>query len=91
LDQGNTDIFIKLLPRSYSNRIVGKEGDVFKVKVTAPPVEGRANKALISLLAKSLKIPKRDIVLMSGKHSRMKMVRIHGLSKEAVMKLMNGD
>jgi uncharacterized protein (TIGR00251 family) len=82
--QVNTVIRIKLLPKSSRNQVVGREGDHFKVKVTAPPVEGRANKALIDLLAKKLGVPKSHIEIISGKSSRLKSIRIDGLSIEEI-------
>ena len=81
-----TVIRIKLLPKSSRNQVVGREGDHFKVKVTAPPIEGRANKALIDLLAKKLSIPKRHIEIISGKSSRFKSVRIDGLSQKDIIR-----
>jgi len=83
-----TVIRIKLLPKSSRNQVVGREGDHFKVKVTAPPVEGRANKALIELLAKKLGVPKSHFEIISGKSSRLKSVRIDGLSQEDIIKKM---
>ena len=82
--RSKTLIRIKLLPKSSRNQVVGREGDHFKVKVTAPPVEGRANKALIDLLAKKLGVPKSHFEIISGKSSRLKSVRIDGLSKEEI-------
>ena len=79
-----TVIRIKLLPKSSRNQVVGREGDHFKVKVTAPPVEGRANKALIDLLAKKLGVSKSHIEIISGKSSRLKSIRIDGLSIEEI-------
>ncbi len=79
-----TVIRIKLLPKSSRNQVVGREGDHFKVKVTAPPVEGRANKALIELLAKKLGVSKSHIEIISGKSSRLKSIRIDGLSIEEI-------
>ncbi len=80
-----TIIKIKLLPRSSRNEIIGKENDVIKVKLTAPPVEGKANKALVQFLAKKLGKPKRDVEIVSGERSRLKCIRVHGLSVEEVM------
>jgi uncharacterized protein (TIGR00251 family) len=86
--QVNTVIRIKLLPKSSRNQVVGREGDHFKVKVTAPPVEGRSNKALIDLLAKKLGVPKSHIEIISGKSSRLKSIRIDGLSIEEITRKM---
>jgi len=83
-----TIIKVKLHPRSSRNQFMGREGDVFKVKVTSPPVHGRANRALTELLAKRLKLPKGDVEIVSGKSSRMKQVRIHGLSKVDITGLL---
>ncbi|MFH1491369.1 MAG: DUF167 domain-containing protein [Pseudomonadota bacterium] len=86
--QSESDIKIRLSPRSSSNRITGKEGDAFKVKVTAPPVDGKANKALIVLLSKRLGLPERDIKIVTGKRSKLKTVRITGLPREEIHFLM---
>jgi len=87
-DVVKNDIKIKVSPRSSTNRIIGREGDVFKVKVTSPPVEGMANKALVELLAKRLGLPKGNIEIIAGKRSRLKSVRIHGLSLEDITSLL---
>ncbi len=87
-NQVKTEIKVKLIPRSSKNQIVGRDNDVFKVKVTPPPVDGLANKALIELLAKRLRIPKASIEIISGKGSRLKSLRIHGLSLEDITRLL---
>jgi len=85
-----TIIKIKLLPRSSRNEIIGKENDVIKMKLTAPPVKGKANMALVSFLAKKLGVPKRDILIVSGERSRNKSLKINGLSFEEVMGRLTG-
>lgn len=84
-EQVETEIRVKLNPRSSRNQITGRDQGVYCVKVTPPPVGGLANKALIGLLAKNLKIPKGNIEIRSGKHSRMKRVRISGLSEGEIL------
>ncbi len=84
----NTVIKVKVLPRSSRNQITGREDDIFKIKLTAPPVEGKANKALKELLAKRLGLPKRNIEIVSGERSRTKSIRIYGLSFEDVDRLL---
>jgi uncharacterized protein len=83
-----TVIKIKLLPRSSKSQIMGKEGDVYKVKVNSPPVDGEANKELISLLSKRLNQPKSSFEIIAGKTSRMKTVRILGIEEASVSSLM---
>jgi uncharacterized protein len=83
-----TDIKIKLLPRSSKSQIMGKEGGVYKIKVNSPPVDGEANKELISLLSKKLGQPKSNFEIIIGKTSRMKTVRIQGIDMASVADLM---
>ena len=80
-----------LVPRSSKNLIIGKEAGVYRIKVTAPPVDGKANKALVNLLSKRLRVPKRDIEIVSGKSSRLKSVRISGSSHERISRLMDQE
>jgi uncharacterized protein (TIGR00251 family) len=75
-----TVIKVKVLPRSSANQIVGREKGIFRVKLTAPPVDGKANKALRDLLAKRLGVAKGNVEIISGERSKIKSVRIHGLS-----------
>lgn len=79
-----TLIKVKVVPRSSRTEIAGKENDVYRVKLTDPPVEGRANQALIALLAETLKVPKRDIEIVSGKTGRLKTIRIRGFAAREV-------
>lgn len=87
-DNIQTKIRVKVLPRSSRNQIIGKQEDVFKVKLTSAPVDGKANKALIELLAKGLGIPKERIEIISGKRSRVKSVGIWGLSLDEITSIL---
>ena len=82
-------IKVKVLPRSSKNQIIGQEGDLFKVKLTSPPVEGKANKALIEFLAQKLGIPKARIEIKSGKSSKLKSILIHSLTLEEITQALN--
>jgi uncharacterized protein (TIGR00251 family) len=77
----NLTIKIKVEPRSSKSEIVGAYGDALKVKLTSPPVEGKANKELIELLSKKLKVRKKDIEIISGQSSKNKVVKIAGLTE----------
>jgi len=72
------EIFLKvyLHPKSSKTEIVGPFRDGIKVKVTAPPVEGKANEALIRFLAKEWRIPATGIEIVRGHRSREKTLRI---------------
>lgn len=71
---------IKVIPNAPRTEIVGWLGDALKVKIHAPPVEGRANDALCEFLADHLDLPRRAITVLHGDTSRQKVLRIDGLS-----------
>ena len=75
---------IKVIPNAPRSEIAGWLGDALKVKVQAPPVEGRANDALCQFLAETLGVPRRAVSLVRGETSRQKLVRISGLTREAL-------
>ena len=79
-DSVGTVIKVKVIPRSSRTEILGKENDIYRMKLTDPPVEGKANKAVIELLAEKLGVPKREIEIVSGKTGRLKTIRIRGLT-----------
>ena len=72
------DTFLKiyLQPNSSNNEVVGPYRDGIKIKVTAPPIGGKANEALIQFLAKELRISMSSIEILKGHHSREKTLRI---------------
>ncbi len=72
-------INIKVEPRSSRSGIVGHYGDAIKVKLTSPPVEGKANEELIEVLAKNLGIAKKHVEIISGKSSKNKIVKLFGI------------
>ena len=77
-------ISLRLQPRASRDEIAGWEGDVLRVRLRAPPLDGRANEALRRFLAGRLDLPQRDIEIVSGETSRNKRVRVLGLSREEV-------
>jgi len=78
---------VRLQPRSSRNAVVGLHGDSLKVRVTAPPVEGMANEALIDFLADALKISRRNLCIVSGHSSRTKVIEVRGVDLESVQRL----
>lgn len=77
---------IKAVPNAPRSEVCGWLGDTLKVKVHAPPVEGRANEALCEFLADTLDLPRRAVTVKQGDTSRQKLVRIEGLSLVDVKK-----
>jgi uncharacterized protein (TIGR00251 family) len=82
-------LHVRVIPRSSKNLIEWEEGRL-KVHVTAPPVDGAANNALIALLAECLTVHKRDIQIVRGTTGRNKVVEITGISAEAIEKKIKG-
>ena len=83
-------IFLKihLLPRASRDEICGLHGDALKIKVTAPPVEGKANMALQRFIAKKLHLAASQVEIMAGKRSREKILKVSGISRTEVEKAL---
>ena len=64
-------------PRTSENRFAGMQGDALKLRLTAPPVEGKANQAIIAFLADFFRLPKSAFTIKNGHQSRFKTVLIH--------------
>ena len=75
---------VRLTPRASGDAIVGFEGETLRVRVSAPPVEGRANRALERLLAKRLGLARGAVRVVAGQASRNKVVAIDGLDAAGV-------
>jgi uncharacterized protein (TIGR00251 family) len=73
-------VAIKAIPNAPRSEVVGWLGDALKIKVHAPPVEGRANEVLREFLADELGLPRRAVTVLRGDTSRQKLLRIDGLS-----------
>ncbi|MGE5405524.1 MAG: DUF167 domain-containing protein [Candidatus Saccharibacteria bacterium] len=73
-------IEIKVIPRSSRNQLAGFQDGALKVKLTAPPVEGEANQALIAYLADVFKVSKRDVTIIRGETARNKLVEVCGVT-----------
>ncbi len=73
---------VHVQPRASKNEIKGLYGNSIKVLLTAPPVEGEANKACIEFFSKIFKISKSNIKIISGEKNRSKVIKIFGKSEE---------
>ena len=79
-----TRLCLRVQPRASRDEIAGIAGDVIRVRLTAPPVEGAANDALLRFLAARLEIPRSALTLVSGHTARTKVVALTGVSAEEV-------
>jgi len=75
---------IYLQPKASKNEIVGPYRDGIKVRVTAPPVEGKANEALLRFIALSLDLSLSQVEILKGHHSREKVLRLSGIDLSLV-------
>lgn len=75
---------VKVIPRAKRDEIVGVERDALKIRLNAPPVEGRANEALIKFLAKMLGVSRSQVEIVRGETARHKLVRVRGVGVEQV-------
>ena len=80
MDGSSSFLSIKAVPNAAKNAIVGWSGEVLRVKVQAPPVDGRANEELCRYLADTLDVPRRNVTVVQGESSRLKRLRVAGLS-----------
>jgi uncharacterized protein len=89
-----TRIRLRVAPGAARSDVVGRHGDGWKVRVAAAPDRGKANAALIGLLAKVLLVPQSDVAVVSGFSSRDKIVAVNGIdptrADEALARAANG-
>ena len=82
---------LKVVPGSSRDEIVGWLGDSLKVKVKAPPEKGRANEAVIALLAERLRIDASSIAMVSGHGSPAKVVDVDGMDAAAIRQAFSSE
>ena len=76
---------IRLTPRADRDAIDGVGDGVLRARVSAPPVDGAANTALIRLIASELKVPKGSVRIVSGESSRSKVISVDGVGPESIV------
>lgn len=85
-----TRLRIRVSPGARKTELVGRQGEAWKVRVAAPPERGRANDAVLKLLAERLRIPAAELTLVSGRSGRDKVVELHGLGAEEAAQRLEG-
>ncbi len=78
-------LHVKVVPGASRSRIIGLHGDALKVGVSAPPQRGKANQAVIRLLADTLGVRTSQLRVISGGQSPRKTVAVHGLSSQQIL------
>ncbi len=74
------EVRLHVVPRARRDEIAGTHDDALKIKITAPPVDDAANRAIVRFLAELLQISRSRILIASGKHSKDKLIRVNGIS-----------
>ena len=87
---GTVRFRVHVQPRASRSEVVGLHGDALKVRLSAPPVEGAANDALVEPLAKTFAVGRRAIRIVAGQLSRAKVVEIDGITAELVRRVATG-
>ena len=81
---GAASFRVRLQPKASREGIIGEADGILKLRVTAPPVEGRANEACLRLLAKTLDLPISRLRIVSGQHARLKTIRVTATSAQTI-------
>ena len=84
---GGVTFYVQVQPRASRDAIEGEHADALKIRLTAPPVDNRANDALVQLLAERLNVPRTAVRIVAGERSRRKRVVVTGVKREQVLAL----
>jgi uncharacterized protein (TIGR00251 family) len=86
-----TQITVRVQARAKRDEIVGERADVLVVRISAPPVDGRANRALCKLIARRAGVPPSKVTIVRGEHARDKLIRVDGVDAAALRAALTPD
>lgn len=86
--RGGVRLHLFIQPKSSKNEVVGPHNGELKIKITAPPIDGRANEGLIEFLSDLFEVPKRNIQLIKGDSGRHKTVDVLDIDLEMAKKIL---
>jgi uncharacterized protein (TIGR00251 family) len=86
---GRITLTLHIQPGAKKTEFAGLHGDALKIRLAAPPVDGKANEALVRFVAENLQLPKSAVSLKSGQTSRRKVLEVTGATAEAVARLID--
>ncbi len=82
---------VRVIPKAHRNSLVGVEDGVLVVRLVAPPVDGKANQALLEYLRSHLGLRKQQVQLQGGQRSRHKLVKVEGIGRDALERLASPE
>ncbi|MDH5298552.1 MAG: DUF167 domain-containing protein, partial [Desulfobulbaceae bacterium] len=85
---GSLSLAVHVQPKASKERVAGLHGGAVKLCITAPPVEGKANEAVVELVARLFHLSKSKVTLLSGLQSRSKRLRLEGLSLDRARQIL---
>ena len=88
---GRITLTLHIQPGAKKTEVAGQHGEALKIRLAAPPVDGKANEALLRFVAETLGLPKSAVSLKSGQTSRRKVVEVSGTTHEAVARLAQAE
>jgi uncharacterized protein (TIGR00251 family) len=86
----SAQIAVRLQPRASRDELLGLRDDVLFARVAAPPLEGRANRALCRLIARRIAVAPSRVAVIRGERSREKLVRVEGIERAALLAALTG-
>ena len=84
---GRITLTLHLQPGAKKTEFAGRHGDALKIRLAAPPVDGKANEALVKFIAATLHLPKSSVMLKSGQTSRRKVLEVSGAESSNIAAL----
>jgi uncharacterized protein (TIGR00251 family) len=87
---GRITLTLHIQPGARKTQVAGRHGDALKIRLAAPPVDGKANAALVAFIAATLDVPKTAVTLKSGQASRSKVLEVAGATVASVSALAAG-
>ncbi len=88
---GRVTLTLHIQPGAKRTEFAGRHGDALKIRLAAPPVDGKANEALLRFVAETLHLPKSSVALKSGQTSRRKVVEVIGATAEEIARFAQAE
>lgn len=87
--EAGATLAVRIQPRASRNGVTRMQDGSLKIRLTAPPVDGAANEALVTFLAQTLSVSRSQVEIVSGNTGRQKIIRISGISEADAIRLLN--